>query len=200
MRNARLPAILSFLLLTLLVACSDQKPAKAPPPASPAQTPTPSAPAAAPAHLIIEGTGVGGISLGMSEAEVRAKLGKPASENKDGEKVVFMSYHQTDIFGVYFDPATAKVRMIILAMKDKSWCTAFDVCLYRDGDLSKLLAHHGPKLFRFTDRDGSVTLRLLSGQGDQQVMTEYTPNEEHKGVAQVAILYWTGKIDTSSFD
>ena len=31
-------------------------------------------------------------------------------------------------------------------------------------------------------------------------MTEYTPNEERKGVVQVAILYWNGKIDTSSFD
>ena len=197
MRNRRLPAILSFLLLTLLAACSDQKSAKEPPPAPPpAQSPVVSAPA----HLILEGIGVGGISLGMPEAEVRARLGTPASENRDGENVVYMSYHQTDIFGVYFDPATAKVRMIILAVKDKSWCTGFDVCLYRDGDLPKLVAHHGPKLFRFTDSDGSVTLRLLSGQGDQQVMTEYTPNEEHKGVAQVAILYWTGKIDTSSFD
>ena len=193
MKNIRLPAMLSVLLLTALCACSDQKPAKAPD-AAPAAT------AAAPPHLIMEGNGVAGITLDMTAGEVRAKLGEPVSENRDGDKVVFMSFHKTDIFGVYFDPDSSKVRMIILAVKDKTWCTGFDVCLYRDGDLPKLVAQHGQNLYRFTDRDGSVTLRLLSKHGNQQVMTEYTPNEVHQGVAQVAILYWNGRIDTSSFD
>jgi hypothetical protein len=193
MNNARLPAILSVLLLTATSACSDQKPAKAP-------ITAPAAAAAAQPHLITEGDGVAGIRLGMTAGEVRAKLGEPVSENRDGDKVVFMSFHKTDIFGVYFDPDSSKVRMIILAVKDKTWCTGFDVCLYRDGDLPKLVAHHGQNLYRFTDRDGSVTLRLLSRQGDRQVLTEYLPNDEHQGVAQVTLLYWNGTITTSNLD
>lgn len=199
MKTIRLPAILSVLLLTAVSACSDPKTAVPPPP--PPSTP-PSAPAAppTPAHLITEGIGVAGVALGMTEAEVRAKLGTPASENRAGQAVVFMSYHATDNFGIYFDPGTGRVRMIIAAVQDKTFCTSFDVCLYRDGDLPKLVAHHGQNLLRFTDRDGSVTYRLLSGQGDRQVMTEYTPNDPHQGVVQVAILYWSGRIDTSGFD
>jgi len=191
--NARLPAILSVLLLTALCACSDQKPATA-------QKAAPTAAAANPAHLILEGDGVAGITLGMTAGEVRAKLGEPVDENRYADNVLFMSFHKTDIFGVYFDPDSSKVRMIILAVKDKSWCTGFDVCLYRDGDLPKLLAHHGQNIHRFTDRDGSVTLRLLTKQGDRHVLTEYLPNDEHQGVAQVTLVYWNGTDTTSNLD
>ena len=193
MKYARLPAILSVLLLTALCACSDQKPAKAP-------SAAPAATAGTPQHLIIEGDGVDGISLGMTAGEVRAKLGEPVSENRFGDGVVFMSFHKTDIFGVYFDPDSSKVRMIILAVKDKSWCTSFDVCLYRDGDLPKLVAHHGQNLHRFTHTDGMVTLRLLTKQGDRHVLTEYLPNDEHQGVAQVTLVYWNGTNTTSNLD
>jgi len=168
MKSARLTAFLSILLLTGLTACSDPKPAQ-PPPAPPPTAPTAQSPP--PAHLIIEGSGVAGITLGMTGGEVRARLGEPVTENRQGDRVVYMSYHPKDIFGVYLDPDTGKVRMIIAAVEDKTFCTSFDVCLFRDGDLPKLVAHHGKDLFRFTDRDGSVTLRLLSKQGDRQVLT-----------------------------
>ena len=135
----------------------------------------------------------------MTEAEIKTKLGQPERTNKAGEQVVFMSYHATQNFGVYFGD-DGRVRMIIAALQGKEWCTDFDVCLYREGDLPKLIAKHGTQLLRFVDRDGSVTFRLLTVKGGRQIMTEYTPNEERKGVVQVAILYWNGKIDTSSFD
>jgi hypothetical protein len=90
--------------------------------------------------------------------------------------------------------------MLIVSIKDGTWCTAYDVCLYREGDLAKLKAKHGDALLRFVDRDGSVTYRLLETKGSAQVMTEYTPAEERNGVVQVAILYWSGPIDRSSFD
>ena len=86
--------------------------------------------------------------------------------------------------------------MIIAAKKDKTWCTDFDVCLYREGDLAKLKSHHGAKLLRFVDRDGSVTYRLLAGG----VMTEYTPVEARNGVVQVTVMNWDGPVDRSGFD
>ncbi len=184
----------------LTVAACDQKPKQAEAPAAPVAPAAPS-PAAAPVrpHLIREGLGVDGVELGMSVADVLRVKGKPDHQNKAGESVVFMAYHEPQNFGVYFDDA-GRVRMLIVAQQDKTWCTAFDVCLYREGDLAKLKAHHGAKLLRFVDRDGSITYRLLEQRDAQQIMTEYTPVEERNGVVQVAITFWTGPIDKSSFD
>lgn len=180
----------------LSVAACDQKPKQAEAPAAPA-VPVSPAPAAAPVrpHLIREGVGVDGVELGMTVADVLRVKGTPVDQNKAGETVVFMSYSEPQIFGVYFDDA-GRVRLIIVAKQDKTWCTSFDVCLYREGDLAKLKAHHGAKLLRFVDRDGSVTYRLL----ENGVLTEYTPVEERNGVVQVSMLYWPGPIDQSSLD
>ncbi|MEQ1753676.1 MAG: hypothetical protein ABL973_06050 [Micropepsaceae bacterium] len=199
MPNKMLPGALTLAFLMALAACSDPKPPQDPQAPPPSVSVTP-APVAAKPHLVSESIGTGGVELGMSEADVRARLGAPVGENKAGDKVVFMSYHASQIFGVYFDEATGRVRMIILSVNDKTWCTDFDVCLYRDGDLPKLIAHHEKDLVRFVDRDGSVTYRILVNVGEKQVLTEYTPNDAHQGVVQVAILYWNGKIDTSSVD
>lgn len=184
----------------LTVAACDQKPKQAEAPAAPAAPASP-APVAAPVrpHLIREGVGVDGVELGMTVADVLRVKGKPDHQNKAGESVVFIAYHEPQIFGVYFDDA-GRVRLLIVAQQDKTWCTAFDVCLYREGDLAKLKAHHGAKLFRFVDRDGSITYRLLEQRDGQQIMTEFTPVEERNGVVQVAISTWTGPIDKSSFD
>jgi hypothetical protein len=193
--QARTWLIGGLVLLSVgLSACSEQKPAPPPPPVPPAAPASP-----APAHLIREGFGAGGAELGMTEAQVRARLGEPVDVNKAGETVVFMSYHPTDIVGVYFGDDN-RVRMVIAAVKDKTWCTDFDVCLYREGDLAKLKARHGNALHRFVDRDGSVTFRLLTERDGRKIMTEYTPVEEKQGVVQVAVLYWSGTIDTSSLD
>lgn len=192
LRTLAIP-LLALLGLSLL-GC-DQKPKEAQPaPAAPAVQPAP----AAVGHLIREGVGVAGVTLGMTPQDVERVLGKAELVNKSDNDIVFMSYDGGEIFGVYFD--AGRVRMIIAAKKDKTWCTDFDVCLYREGDLAKLKAHHGAKLFRFVDRDGGVTYRLLDTTGPMPILTEYMPNEEHGGVAQVTIMYWNGKIDTSSFD
>lgn len=188
-----------------LIGCSDPAPKTKPPAEQPAvTTPTPPAqpPAAAPAPatkvvLIREGIGVGGIELGMATTDVERILGTPNTKNKAGDTVVFMGFREPENFGVYFDEN--RVRMLIVSLK-KDACTDFDVCLYREGDLAKLKAHHGKNLFRFVDRDGSITYRLLETRNGKQILTEYMPVEEKNGIVQVTIMFWTGKIDTSSFD
>jgi len=196
--QARTWLIGGLVLLSVgLSACSEQKQAPPPPPQPSAPPAAPASPA--PAHLIREGFGAGGAELGMTEAQIRARLGEPVEVNKAGETVIYMSYHPTDNVGVYFGD-DGRVRMVIAAVKDRTWCTDFDVCLYREGDLAKLKARHGNALLRFVDRDGSVTYRLLTERDGKKIMTEYTPVEEKQGVVQVAVLYWSGTIDTSSFD
>lgn len=183
-----------------LAACSEPTPPARQAPASEVAPASPSPePAKSNATLIREGVGVGGVELGMTAAEVEARLGKPDHVNKAGSETVFMAFREPDNFGVYFGDAD-RVRMLIVSIKDGSACTDYGACLYREGDLAKLKARHGDKLLRYVDRDGSVTYRLLEAKGDRHVMTEYTPAEDRNGVVQVAILYWTGPIDKSSFD
>ena len=151
--------------------------------------------------LIRSGIGVAGIELGMSEAQVKATLGEPAHVNRESNgNAVYMSFHSEQNFGVHFNATTGRVSQLIVAVKTKQICTAFDVCLYREGDLKKLKKHYGKKIIRFVDRDGSVTYRRLIPMKPRNVMLEYTPVEDKNGVVQVAMLYWDGKITDSPFD
>ncbi len=151
--------------------------------------------------LIRGGIGVAGIELGMTEAQVRAQLGEPESVNKSPNgNPLYMSYHATENFGVYFDEATARVRMIIVAVKSGKICTAYGACLYREGDLAKVKRYYGKKLIRFEDRDGSITFRRLVPVSPRNVLLEFTPAEDKNGIVQVMMMYWDGKITDSSFD
>mgnify|MGYP001627533551 CR=1 FL=1 len=149
--------------------------------------------------LIRPGIGIAGVELGMTADQVRQVLGKPTAENKtpDGT-LLFMSFHSSEIFGVYFDEATGRVRMLIVAVQGGKMCTRFGACLYRDGDLAKIKKHYGKRLLRFVDWDGSVTYRRLVPMNPRNVMVEFTPSEQRNAIVQVAMLYWDGKIDDSS--
>lgn len=201
MKSQRLLVALAapVILAGALVACAPEGEEKKDGPAATGPSRPEAVPPATGITLIRDGLGVGGIELGMAVADIEARLGSPVRVNKAGNQVVFMSYAKTGLFDFYIGD-DGRVRMIIASNQDRSFCTAYDVCTYREGDLTKLKARHGKALFRFVDRDGSVTYRLLEKKGDRQIMTEYNPVEERDGVVQVAILYWAGKIDTSSFD
>lgn len=149
---------------------------------------------------ILEGKGVAGVRLGMTAAEVKRKLGAPESANHDGAgNLLFMSYHASQNFGVYIGDEN-RVRMIIVSVEGGGFCTSYKACLYREGGLSKIKARHGSKLLRFADVDGSITYRLLTKLKGRPVLTEWTPVKDRDGVVQVAMLYWEGPIDRSSFD
>jgi outer membrane protein assembly factor BamE (lipoprotein component of BamABCDE complex) len=151
--------------------------------------------------LIRGGIGVAGVELGMTAAQVRAELGEPATVNTGAGGVpVYMSFHKDENFGVYFDEATGRVRMLIVAVKSGKFCTAYGACLYRKGDLAKVKKHYGKKLIRYTDVDGSVTYRRLVPMSPRNVLVEFTPAEDKNAIVQVAMLFWDGKITDSSFD
>ncbi len=151
--------------------------------------------------LIRGGIGVAGIELGMTEAQVEAQLGKPDRVNREANgNAVYMSFHSQEIFGVYFNAATGRVRQLIVAVKGGKICTAYDACLYREGDLAKIKKHYGKRLLRFVDRDGSVTYRRLVPMKPRNVLLEFTPVEDKNAVVQVMMMYWDGKITDSSFD
>ncbi|NWG70076.1 MAG: hypothetical protein HXY23_00485 [Parvularculaceae bacterium] len=146
--------------------------------------------------LIVEGEGVAGVRLGMTADEVEATLGPPERANRDDDgRPLYMSYHATENFGVYFNERE-RVRLLIVSVDGGGFCTSYGACLYREGDLQKIKSRHGANLLRFVDRDGSLTYRLLS----DGVLTEWTPVEARNGVVQVAISYWDGPIDRSSLD
>ena len=190
---------IALMAAALLVAGCDVAPE---PEAAPAPEPAaaPSAPRNIQSGRIEEGVGVAGIALGMTAEEAIAAVGPPVAENRgpDG-RLLFLSYHDTDNFGVYLDEAGA-VRLLIVSSETGAFCTVYDACLYREGDLAKIKSRHGGKLLRFVDRDGGVTYRLLSERAGRAVLTEWTPVEERDGVVQVAMLFWDGPIDRSSFD
>lgn len=153
---------------------------------------------AEPSHLLRPGIGAAGAELGMTVSQVDARLGTPISQNTTSDgRVAVRSYSADDIVDVYFDLVTQRVRMVIVSAP--GFCTKAGECLRRAGDLDKLITRYGSGMIRFTDVDGSVTYRrLITDTGGRKVMTEWVPSEEHRGVVQMATLYWPGGLYDSS--
>ena len=146
---------------------------------------------------IVVGEGIAGINIGMTADEVIAVAGEPVSANRQPNgALIFLAYDPPGIFGVYFNAATGRVRLIVLART--GYCTRHKVCLGAPGQVEALRQAYGDRLLRFNDQDGSLTYRLLNDYGDHKILSEFTPSKDEDTLEQVIMLDWDGDIDTSS--
>lgn len=147
---------------------------------------------------IVVGEGVGGVKLGMTAEQVVAVTGQPVQTNRDGDRVVYMSFSEKDIFGVYFDGSPARVHMLIVAAPGH--CTLRNVCLARAGEIARLKAAYGSRVVRFKERDGEILYRILNRySGKRSVLTSFSEGTDN-ALSQVTILHWDGAITDSTLD
>lgn len=119
---------------------------------------------------IVANRGAAGVVLGMTRAQVVAKLGKPLYENANG----FMQYAKRNLFDVYLDTTSKRVRLI--GVSGPRFCTARRVCMLTRNGIARLRAQYGSALRRFTDETGEIGYELRGRLGGKPVFTTFFPD------------------------
>ena len=134
------------------------------------------------------GAGGAGVTLGMTRAQVVAKLGNPLYQNANG----FMEYSSTRLFDIYLDGAK---RVRLIGISGPAFCTGFGACAFKQGGITKLRARYGARL-RLTKlpATGEKEWILLGKRGGKQVFTSFTPTSFKPAAAfsQIFIGYGNG--------
>jgi hypothetical protein len=118
---------------------------------------------------IVVNRGAAGVTVGMTRAQVVAKLGKPSFTNKNG----LLEYGKIPvIFDIYLNTATHKVRLI--SVSGSKFCTAGGICMLKAGGFAKLKAQYGKALKRVVAEDGEVTYDVYGSFGGRAVFTNFS--------------------------
>lgn len=90
---------------------------------------------------IVVGRGVHGVTLGMTGAQVVARLGRPLSRNGNG----YMQYSKKHLFDVYVRRGSPR-RVDLVTAAGPGFCLAGGICSMTKGSLGRLVRRYGPRL------------------------------------------------------
>jgi hypothetical protein len=90
--------------------------------------------------LVVVGRGIHGVTLGMTRAQVVARLGPPLSQNGAG----YMQYSKRHLFDVYVRGRPRRVDLVTAA--GEGFCLSGNICSFRTGSLKRLVSRYGPRL------------------------------------------------------
>jgi hypothetical protein len=90
---------------------------------------------------IAVGRGVHGVTLGMTRAQVVARLGRPISQNAIG----YMEYSEKHLFDVYVRRGTPK-RTDLISAAGPGFCLSGGICSLTKGSLKRLVGRFGERL------------------------------------------------------
>jgi hypothetical protein len=131
--------------------------------------------------------GAAGVTLGITRAQVVAKLGQPLSQSLGGA----MTYATgSRIFDIYLDQGSPRrVRMIILS--GKHYCTASGICMFTAGGVGDLMDQFGSRLKPKTNPDGLECYQITGHYKGRGVFTSFTVLDQKPAskFINVAILW-----------
>src|SRR3954449_5835783 len=90
---------------------------------------------------IAVGKGVHGVTLGMTRAQVVARLGRPISQNAIG----YMEYSRKNLFDVYVRRGTPK-RADLISAAGPGFCLPEGICSLSKGSVKRLVGRFGARL------------------------------------------------------
>lgn len=122
---------------------------------------------------ITPNVGAAGITLGMTRAQVIAKLGKPVYQNLNG----YLQYGPkslNSLFDVYLDTSVHPWRVRMLGISGRNFCLAGGgPCLRRAGGTGKLRARYGKALKTVMLEDGEKVVWLKGTLNGCKVYTDF---------------------------
>jgi len=140
------------------------------------------------AGTVTPNVGAAGITLGMTRAQVIAKLGQPVSQNLNG----YMQYgpkNLSTLFDVYLDTSVHPWRVRMLGISGRNFCLAGGgPCLRRAGGVGKLRARYGKALKPVMLEDGEKVMWLKGKLSGCKVFTEFGPTNAPAS-AQIVMLF-----------
>jgi hypothetical protein len=90
---------------------------------------------------IVVGRGVHGVTLGMTRAQVVARLGRPLSQNGNG----YMQYAKKHLFDVYVRRGSPR-HVDLVTAAGPGFCLTGGICSMAKGSLKRLVDRYGPRL------------------------------------------------------
>lgn len=124
---------------------------------------------------VTPGRGAAGITLGMTRAQVVAKLGRPTYTNANG----FMQFGKESagiLFDVYLDVSTKPQRVRLLGIHGAGFCLAGGgPCLLQKGGVGKLRGRYGAGLKTVKLEDGEKVVWLKGTYRGCKVFTDFGP-------------------------
>jgi hypothetical protein len=116
--------------------------------------------------------GARGIKLGMTRAQVIAKLGLPLFENKNG----FMEYSRNNLFDIYLNKSVRPHRVDLIGIAGPGFCLAgTDLCLGDRGGVGFIQRKYGDRLKLEEYQSGDVYALYGTYKGCR-ALTEFLPN------------------------
>ncbi|MGD0167426.1 MAG: hypothetical protein ABSC51_09075 [Gaiellaceae bacterium] len=117
---------------------------------------------------IIVNKGAGGVTLGMTRAQVVAVLGKPLYENSYG----YMQYSSKNLFDVYRSGSrTGRVDM--LGISGPRFCLRNGICMLRRNNVAALKQKFGKRLTFHKLSDGTLFYRVSGSFQGRRSYTEF---------------------------
>jgi hypothetical protein len=122
--------------------------------------------------VITVGKGAGPITLGMSRAQVIAKLGKPLYENSNG----YMQYAKIPvIFDVYRagGSKSSHVRMVSVSDSGPAFTLSDGNRIFTAGGIRRLSARYGKQLKFHNSGDSGPYYEIVSKTGARKVLSDF---------------------------
>ncbi len=137
------------------------------------------------------GKGARGVQIGMTKAQVLAKLGKPVYQNTYG----YMQYAKKNLFDVYLDTSVSPKRVRMIGISGPKFCLAgAGFCMYDKGAIGKLKQHYGSDLVLTQLESGEDVYRLTRTINGCATYTDFSPSKPGNSakIIQVFILTSSG--------
>jgi hypothetical protein len=130
--------------------------------------------------------GAAGVTLGMTRAQVVARLGQPIFQNQHG----YMQYAPDSgpLFDVYLDASATPRRVRLIGISGRRFCFPGGPCLHAAGGVGNLRTKYGTRLKLAKLETGERVYRLSGAYRGCKTFTDVTPGRFRRSARLIQVF------------